>query len=37
MNRPGARVFAAGDSGIETLAPGQRPTRHTSVVVWRRR
>ena len=37
MNRPGARVFAAGDSGIETLAPGQRPTRHPSVVVWRRR
>ena len=37
MNRPGARVFAAGDSGIETLAPGQRPARHTSVVVWRRR
>jgi MerR family transcriptional regulator/heat shock protein HspR len=37
MNRPGARVFAAGDSGIETLSPGQRPTRHTSVVVWRRR
>ncbi len=37
MNRPGARVFAAGDSGIETLAPGQRPSRHTSVVVWRRR
>jgi MerR family transcriptional regulator/heat shock protein HspR len=37
MNRPGARVFAAGDSGIETLTPGQRPTRHTSVVVWRRR
>ena len=37
MNRPGARVFAAGDSGIETLAPGQRPTRRTSVVVWRRR
>lgn len=37
MNRPGARVFAAGESGIETLAPGQRPSRHTSVVVWRRR
>jgi MerR family transcriptional regulator/heat shock protein HspR len=37
MSRPGARVFAAGDTGIETLAPGQRPTRHTSVVVWRRR
>lgn len=37
MNRPGARVFAAGDAGIETLSPGQRPSRHTSVVVWRRR
>lgn len=37
MNRPGSRVFAAGDAGIETLAPGQRPTRHTSVVLWRRR
>jgi MerR family transcriptional regulator/heat shock protein HspR len=37
MNRPGARVFAAGDSGIETLAPGQRPTRHSAVVLWRRR
>lgn len=37
MSRPGARVFAAGDAGIETLAPGQRPSRHTSVVVWRRR
>lgn len=37
MNRPGARVFAAGGSGIETLTPGQRPTRHTSVVLWRRR
>ena len=37
MNRPGSRVFAAGDSGIETLSPGQRPTRHTSVVLWRRR
>ena len=37
MNRPGSRVFAAGDAGIETLSPGQRPTRHTSVVLWRRR
>ena len=37
MNRPGARVFAAGGSGIETLTPGQRPSRHTSVVLWRRR
>ena len=37
LNRPGARVFAAGGSGIETLAPGQRPSRQTSLVVWRRR
>jgi MerR family transcriptional regulator/heat shock protein HspR len=37
MNRPGARVFAAGDSGIETLTRGQRPSRHTSVVLWRRK
>jgi MerR family transcriptional regulator/heat shock protein HspR len=37
MNRPGARVFAAGGSGIETLTPGQRPSRHTSVVLWRKR
>ena len=37
MARPGARVFAAGGSGIETLTPGQRPTRNTSLVIWRRR
>lgn len=37
LNRPGARVFAAGGAGIETLAPGQRPTRNSSLVVWRRR
>lgn len=37
MNRPGARVFAAGDQGVEALAKGKRPSRHTSVVVWRGR
>jgi MerR family transcriptional regulator/heat shock protein HspR len=37
MSRPGARVFAAGDSGVETLARGQRPSSRTSVVVWRKR
>jgi MerR family transcriptional regulator/heat shock protein HspR len=37
MNRPGARVFAAGDQGVEALAKGKRPSRHTSVVVWRAR
>jgi len=35
MNRPGARVFAAGDQGVESLARGQRPTRNSSVVLWR--
>ncbi|MDE2386998.1 MAG: MerR family transcriptional regulator [Actinomycetales bacterium] len=35
MNRPGARVFAAGDTGIVSMAAGRRPTRSTSVVVWR--
>lgn len=37
MNRPGARVFAAGGQGIETLARGKRPSRHTEVVLWRAR
>jgi MerR family transcriptional regulator/heat shock protein HspR len=37
MNRPGARVFAAGDQGIEALARGKRPSRHTEVVLWRAR
>ena len=37
MNRTGARVFAAGDQGVEALAKGKRPSRHTSVVVWRGR
>jgi MerR family transcriptional regulator/heat shock protein HspR len=37
MNRPGARVFAAGDQGVVSLARGKRPTKETSVVLWRRR
>lgn len=35
MSRPGARVFAAGDHGVETLAAGKRPARSTQVVLWR--
>ena len=37
MQRPGGRVFAAGDSGVESIAPGQRPTKRTSLVLWRSR
>lgn len=37
MNRPGARVFAVGDQGVETLAAGKRPSRSTQVVLWRAR
>ena len=37
MNRPGARVFAAGGQGVESLAAGMRPTRSTQVVLWRAR
>lgn len=37
MNRPGARVFAAGEQGVERLAAGKRPTRSTQVVLWRAR
>ncbi|MEN9748638.1 MAG: hypothetical protein RLZZ603_1330 [Actinomycetota bacterium] len=37
MNRPGARVFAAGDQGVVSLAQGQRPAKNNSVVVWRQR
>jgi len=36
MNRPGARVFAAGDQGVVSLAQGQRPAKNNSVVLWRR-
>lgn len=35
MNRPGARVFAAGETGIESILPGHRPSRNTQVVLWR--
>ena len=35
MNRPGARVFAAGETGIESIARGSRPQRKTQVVLWR--
>lgn len=37
MNRPGARVFAAGNQGVVSMAAGKRPSRSTSVVVWRQR
>lgn len=37
MNRPGARIFAAGDMGVESLARGKRPSRHTEIVVYRGR
>jgi MerR family transcriptional regulator, heat shock protein HspR len=37
MNRPGARVFAAGEAGVESLAAGKRPTKSTQVVLWRAR
>ncbi|MFM6939162.1 MAG: heat shock protein transcriptional repressor HspR [Rhodoluna sp.] len=35
MNRPGNRVFAAGDQGVESLTRGQRPSKHSQVVLWR--
>jgi MerR family transcriptional regulator/heat shock protein HspR len=35
MNRPGNRVFAVGDQGAESIAIGQRPTKRTSLVLWR--
>jgi MerR family transcriptional regulator/heat shock protein HspR len=37
MNRPGARVFAAGDTGVVSMAAGRRPSRATSVVLWHQR
>ena len=37
MNRPGARVFAAGEAGVESMLPGQRPAKKTQVVLWRAR
>lgn len=36
MNQPGKRVFAAGDQGVISLSPGQRPQRSGSIVLWRR-
>jgi MerR family transcriptional regulator/heat shock protein HspR len=36
MNQPGKRVFAAGDHGVVSLSPGQRPERSGSVVLWRK-
>ena len=37
QQRPGNRVFAAGDTGVVSLARGKRPSRSTSVVLWRAR
>ena len=37
MKQPGARVFAAGEQGVVSIARGKRPTRETSVVLWRKR
>jgi MerR family transcriptional regulator/heat shock protein HspR len=37
MTRPGSRVFAAGDQGVESLSVGQRPAKRTSMVLWRAR
>ncbi|MFM6977300.1 MAG: heat shock protein transcriptional repressor HspR [Micrococcales bacterium] len=37
MNRPGARVFAAGEQGVVSIARGKRPTKESSVVLWRKR
>ena len=37
LNRPGARIFSAGDQGIESLLAGKRPSRATQVVLWRAR
>jgi MerR family transcriptional regulator/heat shock protein HspR len=37
LNRPGARIFSAGDQGVESLAAGKRPTRSKQVVLWRAR
>ena len=37
LNRPGARIFSAGDRGVESLLAGKRPSRSTQVVLWRAR
>jgi MerR family transcriptional regulator/heat shock protein HspR len=35
MTRPGARVFAAGDQGVVSLAQGKRVPKNNGVVLWR--
>lgn len=35
LNRPNARVFAAGAEGVVPLAHGKRPSKNTSLVLWR--
>ena len=35
MNRPNARVFAAGVEGVVPLAHGKRPSKNNSIVLWR--
>ena len=37
LKQPGNRIFAAGEQGVVRLAPGQRPEKSGSVVLWRRR
>ena len=37
LNQPVNRIFAAGEQGVVRLAPGQRPEKSGSVVLWRRR
>ncbi|MFM6963573.1 MAG: MerR family transcriptional regulator, partial [Micrococcales bacterium] len=37
MKQPGARVFAAGEQGVVSMARGKRPSSQTSVVLWRKR
>lgn len=37
MKQPGARIFASGDQGVVSIARGKRPTKETSVVLWRKR
>jgi MerR family transcriptional regulator/heat shock protein HspR len=37
LNRPGARIFSAGDQGVESLLAGKRLARSTQVVLWRAR
>ena len=35
MNRPGARVFAAGDQGVVSLIRGKRPSKANALMLWR--